>query len=43
MPVGTEVNLGSGDVVLDGGAAPPKRGTSPSFWPMSLVAKRLDG
>jgi len=23
MPLGTEVNLGSGDVVLDGVAAPP--------------------
>ena len=32
MPVGTEVNLGRGDVVLDGVAAPPpKRGTAPSF------------
>jgi len=27
MPLGTEVNLGLGDVVLDGVAAPPKRGT----------------
>jgi len=31
MPVGTEVNVGSGDVVLDGVAAPPKRGTVPQF------------
>ena len=33
MPLGTEVNLGRGDVVLDGVAAPlpPKRGTAPSF------------
>jgi len=32
MPLGTEVNLGSGDVVLDGVAAPPrKRGTAPQF------------
>ena len=38
MPLGTEVNLGPGDVVLDGLAAPPKRGTAPSFRPMSTVA-----
>ena len=33
MPLGTEVNLGAGDVVLDGVAAPPppKRGTAPRF------------
>jgi len=31
MPLGTEVNLGPGDVVLDGVAAPPKRGTVPQF------------
>ena len=37
------VNLGPGDVVLDGVAAPPKRGTAPSFRFMSVVAKRLDG
>ena len=43
MPLGTEVNLGPGDVVLDGVAAPPKRGTAHSFWPMSIMAKQLDG
>jgi len=45
MPLGTEVNLGSGDVVLDGVAAPTERGTAqpPSFRFMSVVAKRLDG
>jgi len=32
-----------GDFVLYGVAAPPKRGTAPSFWSMSIVAKRLDG
>ena len=37
------INLGPVDVVLDGVAAPPKRGTAPSFRPMSIVAKRLDG
>jgi len=37
MPLGTEVNLGSGDVVLDGVAAPPKMGTvSPVFFPCLL-------
>jgi len=38
MPLGKEVNLGPGDVVLDGVAAPPKSGTALSFgscllWP----------
>jgi len=41
MPVGTKVDLGTGDIVLDGDPAPPERGTgAPSFWPMSIVAKR---
>ena len=34
MPLGTEVNLGPGDAVLEGVAAPPvpsKRGTAPYF------------
>ena len=45
MPLGTEVNLGPGDVVLDVVAAPPalKRAQPPSFRPMPIVAKRLDG
>jgi len=43
MPLGTKVNVGSGDVVLDGVAAPRKRGTAPTFRFMSIVAKRLDG
>ena len=43
MPLGTEVNFGPGDVVLDEVAAPHKRGTAPSFRFMSIVAKRLDG
>ena len=45
MPIGTEVglNVGPGDVVFDGVAAPPKRGTAPSSRFMSIVAKRLDG
>jgi len=38
MPLGMEVHVGSGDDVLDGVAAPPKRGTAPVFgscllWP----------
>jgi len=43
MPLGTAVNLGPGDVVLDGVAVPHKRGIAPSFWSVSIVAKRLDG
>ena len=43
MPLGMVVNLGRGDVVLDGVAAPSERGTAPSFRFMSIVAKRLDG
>jgi len=43
MPLGTEVGLVTGDVVLDGEPAPPQRGTAPSFRPMSIVAKRVDG
>jgi len=40
-PLDTEVNLGPGDVVLDGDAALCERGTaapSPSLRPMSIVA-----
>jgi len=46
MPLGVEVGLGRGHIVLDGNPAPPKRGTAgqpPHFWPMSIVAKWLDG
>jgi len=43
LVVGTLVNLGPGDIVLDWVAAPPKRGTAPSFRFMSIVAKRLNG
>ena len=45
MPLGMEVGLGQGDFVLDEDPAPlPKRGRSPllDFWPISIVAKRLD-
>ena len=43
MPVGTVVNVGPGDVALDGVAAPTKRDIAASFRSMSIVAKRLDG
>jgi len=42
VPLGTEVGLGPGDVMLDGDPAPPWKGAQqpPTFWPMSIVAKR---
>jgi len=41
MPLGPEVGLDPGDIVLDGDSASLKRGHStPSFQPMSIVAKR---
>jgi len=45
MPLGLEVGFGPGDFVLDGDPAPlPKNGAEPpKFWPMSVVAKRLNG
>jgi len=43
MPLSVEVGLGPGDFMLDGDPAPPKRGIAPSFRPMSIVAKRIDG
>ena len=45
VALGTEVGLGPGHIVLDGDTAPlPEKGQSrPNFWPMSIVAKRLDG
>jgi len=44
MPLGMELGLGPGHIVLDGDPAPPKKGsTAPNFWPMSIVAKGLDG
>ena len=44
MPLGKEVNLGPGDVVLDGVPTSPLKGAQPpSFQPISIVAKRLDG
>ena len=44
MSFGTEINVGSGDVVLDGVAAHPLKGAqAPSFRFTSIVANRLDG
>jgi len=42
MPLGTELGLGPGDVVLDGDPAPPKKGgtAAPTFRLMFIVAKR---
>ena len=40
MPLGREVGLSPGHIVLDGDPpAPPPKGHSPNFRPMSIVAK----
>ena len=43
MPLRMEVGFSSRDFVLDGDLPLPKKGSAPNYWPMSLVAKRLDG
>jgi len=46
MPLSLEVGLGPGDFVFDGDPAVPreKGHKHPTqFWPMSIVAKLLDG
>jgi len=44
MPLGMEVVLSPGDIVLDGAQLPPpKKGLAPNFWLISIVARRLDG
>jgi len=44
IPLGTEVGLGPDHIVLDGDpATPPEKSTTPTFRPMFIVAKRLDG
>jgi len=44
MPLGMEVGLGAGHIVLDGDLAPPpQRCTAPNFGPISVVAEWLDG
>ena len=37
IPLGTEVGLGPGDIVLNGTQLPPRKGAQqpPTFWPMS--------
>ena len=41
IPLGTEVGLSLGDIVLDGDSAPPPlKGHNPNFRPMSIAAKR---
>jgi len=42
MPLGTEVGVGLGNIVLDGHQAPVKRAQPPNFLPMSTVTKRLN-
>ena len=42
MPLGTDVDLGPDDIVLDGDPADPQRGTAPIFIPC-LLAKQRDG
>jgi len=41
MPIGTAVELGPGDIVLDGDPVPPAKGAQqpPSFRPMSIVTR----
>ena len=43
MPLGREVGLSPGHIVLDGDPAPPQKGTAPNFRFMPAVAKQLDG
>jgi len=38
-----EVGLGPGHIVLDGDPAPTKKGHTPTFRPIFIVAKWLDG
>jgi len=40
MPHGREVGLGPGHIVLHGDPAPLKKGDTPNFRPMSIVAER---
>jgi len=37
MPLGMKVVLGPGNIVLDAYPTPPPRGTTPNFWPISIV------
>ena len=41
MPLGAVIDLGPGQIVLDGDRAPSERGTAtPSFRPMCIMAKQ---
>jgi len=44
MPLGTEIVLSQGDIVLDEDLAPPRKGAQqpPTFRPISIMAKRQD-
>jgi len=43
MPLGRELGLGPGDIVLNGdSASPPERGTAFNFRSMSVVANEPD-
>jgi len=37
MPLGMEVGLGQGDIVLDGDLAPPERGTAAPLYGLCLL------
>jgi len=46
MALVMEVGLGPGDIVFDGDPATPEQRAHPppsSFWPIFIMAKRLDG
>jgi len=46
MPLGTEVGLGLRDIVFHVDTATPRKRAHlplPNFWPMSIVARCLDG
>jgi len=46
MPLDTEVDLGIRDIVFDVDSATARKKAhppAPNFWPMSIVAKWLDG
>jgi len=43
MKLGVEVDLGLSHIVLDRDPAPPKGTRPPNFWPVSVMAKQLDG
>jgi len=46
MPLGMEIGVDPGDFVFYGDPATYRKNgthTPPNFWPMSIVAQRLDG